>query len=114
MLREFVRCNRLEDRIDMIRNSVPSDWTESELATAAEIAGATEKVKDLSAEDALKVIAGELSRKLEEEKNDDTFLQANTRLLEEEDAVGTTGTEEAYEKMDGLIAAVNLNQSFPQ
>ena len=70
--------------------------------------------KDLSAEDALKVIAGELSRKLEEEKNDDTFLQANTRLLEEEDAVGTTGTEEAYEKMDGLIAAINLNQSFPQ
>ena len=114
MLREFIKCSGLEDRIRLIDESVPSDWDESELATVCQIAGIADKVKGMDAEETLEVLRSALSDKLDESMEEDEAALPFGRILEEEDAVGTTGTEEAYEKMDGLIAAINLNQSFPQ
>ncbi|HIU67836.1 MAG TPA: hypothetical protein IAC64_10150 [Candidatus Caccomorpha excrementavium] len=84
MLREFIKCSGLEDRIRLIDESVPSDWDESELATVCQIAGIADKVKGMDAEETLEVLRSALSDKLDESMEEDEAALPFGRILEEE------------------------------
>lgn len=83
MLREFIRCNSLEGRIELIDQSAPADWSEAELNTVCEIVGITERVKGMDAEECLEVIRAELFNKLDESIENMTTMEKISRLSED-------------------------------
>ncbi|MBO5198167.1 MAG: hypothetical protein J6B85_06565 [Lachnospiraceae bacterium] len=121
MLREFIKCNSTAERIQMIQNSVPADWSESELETVAEIVGASEAVKGMSIENALEAVKNFLNDIQKEELEDDSTIKEISRLSDEEaeeEAAKVTkkSFSDQLEDMVKGIAAVQQSTGtrFPQ
>lgn len=115
MLREFIKCNGLKDRIDIIEKSDPADWNATELDTVAQIVGLADKVKGMDAEETLEVIRAALSEKLNESLEDDTTIKTISRLSEEEEPVKEGISKEEIIETTAYAAQVHMNgKAFPQ
>ena len=121
MLREFIKCNGLAERIQLIDNSVPKDWDEAELNTVCEIVGIADKVEGMEAEEKLEVLRAALTNKLDETLDDTTTIKEISRLSDEEaeeEAAKVTkkSFSDQLEDMVKGIAAVQQSTGtrFPQ
>lgn len=114
MLREFIKCNSLAERISIVEKSAPSDWNESELATVVQIVGLTDKVKGMDVEETLEVIHAALSEKLNESLEDDTTIKTISRLSEEEEPIEEGPSKEELIETTAYAAQVHLGgKVFP-
>lgn len=84
MLREFIKCNSLAERIHVIEKSVPADWNQSELTTVSRIVGVSEEVKGMDTQETLDTMIKALSGKLDEELSNLTEAKEITRLAQDE------------------------------
>lgn len=108
MLREFIKCNGLAERIQLIDNSVPKDWDEAELNTVCEIVGIADKVEGMEAEEKLEVLRAALTNKLDETLDDTTTIKEISKLSEEE--VLPTDEEEKKDRIrQAAVAHIGEN-----
>ena len=108
MLREFIKCNGLAERIQLIDNSVPKDWDEAELNTVCEIVGIADKVEGMEAEEKLEVLRAALTNKLDETLDDTTTIKEISKLSEEE--VLPTDEEEKKDRLrQAAVAHIGEN-----
>lgn len=118
MLREFIKCNSLAERITIIENSVPADWDQAELSTVSRIVGVSEYVKGMSPAETLKTIKTELNKKLAEDLKDNSAAKEITRLSETEEKGRNEKNEERLPYIEylgnAMVASRLMNPTYPQ
>lgn len=90
MLREFIKCKSVEERLDFIISSNEESWTDSELNSVMEIIGVKGRYDGASKKDKLSVIATTLGFVRNAESKDALFTNI--------DAIDTEKFTLDYEK----------------
>ena len=99
MLRRFLQCSNMEQRLEVMKSSSVKDWSGRELDAVLRMLGMTEVSENTDAATKYQAIIGVLSGKVEDRDADQQYMQNLSREVKSLDQMRQSEVKSGIEEM---------------